>query len=262
MSSTTTVQGMKYSDQLAALLEHAIANGWRVEPNPREKPNGALCYSPDKSQNVIRLSEKGAKFNRAHYENIRREFYRAGLPPLPGDAGPIRVATADAAEDIDLEPGQSITDLREVFAALADPARGNSLVDMCADPATAPSVIGVLVEGLAGQFVNHTHASFAGSLTSTVLRHLHAYSEEAVSRAAAQVEQAMRKEVDDALAMAAEAERRADAEERASLRAAEREGKARQDCAAALRRAEEAEAKAARLEAAIAPLRGLLTTEV
>lgn len=256
---STTIAGVKFSDQLAALLDHAIANGFRVEPDTR--PKGArgnvVIYAPDKDVSPITISEKGAKYNRAHYENIRRELYRAGLPPLPADLanGTHGVVIAGTKEEAlaQAPAGSAVLELGsdDVGALLSDPESGPGFLDNLLTTLAKAGGLG------------SAEADLVGTVSAITYAWAQKYSPDRIAEGVATIgaarEADLRSQIDETLAMAAEAEKRVEAAERAVAKADEREKKAREDCAAALRRAEAAEARARELEAAIAPLRNLLT---
>lgn len=233
---TTTIGGVRFSDQLAALLDHAIAHGFRIEPDLRGKRAGGLiAYPPDKTQSQINVSERGAKFNRAHYENLRRQFYAAGLEPLPTDQ-----TTTQEEDPMTLH----IHDSKSLTAALANPEN-------------RAETVGAMTVNLFEKSPDlKPYSTLAGSLMYTLGIFI---NEGGVGDAASeQVRASMQKDLDEALAMASQHEAtvvRLTAQlEKADLA----EKAARADCAAALDRAKTAEAEATELRSALAPLRAIL----
>lgn len=270
---TSTVHGIRFSDALASLLEHAEAHGFRVEPDTRGKgkPSGLVVYPADKAHSMITVNERGAKFNRAHYENLRRQLYAAGLPPLPADAP----ATAASEEHV---VDDRIFGSAEAAAAAAAAAGGNARVldlgaalDGEADlseylgennehaPAFMANIIGSLSLAI-GQ--SPETGSLVAGLVDVAMRwsadNTGAELDRRIADASAQVSARFSKELEEALAMASKQEATALRAQKALEAAEARETKAREDCRAALRRAEAAEAKAAEAEAVLAPLRALL----
>jgi hypothetical protein len=264
---STTVAGVKFSDTLAALLDHAIAHGFRVEEDTRGKSNKAnavVVYPPDKTLSPISVSERGARFNKAHYENVRRELYHAGCPPLPADAPrqiPGLITANSAAEALaQLPEGTHVVELGALTQDGPLPSEIEALLD---DPEEAPKFIATVVESLVSRAgVGAAEADLLGLLTFATMSWSQKFSPDRINEAAAKAvsvaEAGFKKDIDEALALAAGFEKQAAASDRDAERALAREQKARDDCAAALRRAETAEAEARRLEAAIAPLRAVL----
>jgi hypothetical protein len=253
---TATISGVKLSDQLAALVDHAQAHGFRVEADTRPKRSGGLiAYPPNKEIPPLSFSEKGARFNRSHYENLRREFYRAGCPPLPGEIAGQRVIgagyeTEEDAKRAHEEAGHVAVSIDSLGTDLADAESGTDVLGAI--------IMGLMSSAQVGDAEARLVSSVAELTYSWVQRFGTDRMAEAEERAAKQVTAALQKEVNDALALASDAEARAVAADRAVDKAKAAEKKARDDCGAALRRAEAAEAKARELEAAIAPLRALL----
>lgn len=243
---TTSISGVKFSDQLAALLDHAIAHGFRAEPDLRGKgrnPSGVVLYAPDKDVSPITVAERGAKLNKAHFENMRRQIYAAGCPPMAADPGrTIPVNTGDVVEHV------HIHSLPELDSRLKD-----------ANDEDRAQLLAGLVDGLFGRAgYGEPMSMMAGAVSGALALVIPDVLTRLADSAATSSTAFFQKEVEEALAMAAEAERRATAAEAALAKADERTATARADCGAALERARVAEAKAAELEAAVAPLRALL----
>lgn len=246
---STSIEGVRFSDQLGALLAHAHAHGFRIEPDTRGKRGGGgttlVCYPPDKDQPPITVNERGAKFNKPHYENIRRDFYRAGLPPLPGDTKPVPadVPAPDETDGVTVLHVHNTSDLDRV---LADPDKRTDAVAGMTAALFARSPVLEPVAELAGGIVNEIATWGAVMMEAVVTESL----------AAARAE--LSREVEEALRMASDWEATATRTQNALDKAVEREDRARSDCKDALRRAEAAEAKVAELEAVLTPLRALL----
>lgn len=267
MSATTTVAGMKFSDTLAALLDHALAYGFRIEPDTRGRgklANSCIVYPADRDQSPINISERGAKYNRAHYENIRRQLYRAGLDPLPADQpshglGVIAAETAEEAQAL-AGPDAALLEVGEDVTVSSADGRAMTL-DLKGD--NASHIVGTLVAGFARQMgLGNAEAALAAGVVDEILTWSRTYSPDRVAESAerirAELEAEYRGDIKTALDLAAQHEATAARLTKDIEKADAREKKAREDCAAALRRAEEAEATAARLEAALAPLRAVL----
>lgn len=268
MSSTTrTVVGVVFSDQLAAVVDHAAAqDGWRVEADTRAKrgTNAVVIYPADKDHGPINVQERGAKFNRAHYENMRRQLAHAGLPPLPAETK--AVIEADTIEDArrQLPPGAKAVNLREVLLDLANDEE-NDFVTSSMDPEILPRLMGTLAHGMLDRYGVHDAIALdaGGAVTFAVKTAItaHALSGSNVDATIRAVVAEKEAEVNDALAMASEHEQRADREAAAAARASEKEAQARADCGAALEQARVQKERADRLAAALAPLRAALAEE-
>lgn len=266
---STTVAGTKFSDKLGALLVHALDHGFRIENDTRGKKGAThvLILAPDRTVAPITVSERGARFNKAHYENIRRDLYRAGLPPLPEDEA--RVSTADAAvqsiveatEDDSLVYGDQ--NAAEAAAAAAG-GEAVALSDLDFSGENGAFAYGKLVYIIGQQGgIDRDEAAAIGKVAELLMAFFGEKGTTALEsrirgEVAAEVTGRLQREVNDALAMASEAEATAERATKALAAAEARETKAREDCKAALARATAAEAKAADLEKAIAPLRTLL----
>ena len=244
---TATVSGIKFSDQLAALLDHAVAHGFRIEARTKGRGDEVVVLAPDTDIRPITISEKGARFNKAHYDNIRRDLTKAGMPPLPGDtARPTAAAKTAATKPHTHDHHTKATDqgLTELLAP-GQPDRGDILAG--------------IVRGLFSRSSDlDMFGDLAGSLIYGLVLNADALNEvmaEAVGEAALA---ANARDVDEALALAAAAEKELGQLRSAVDKADAKEAAARADCAAALERARVAEAKAAELDAAISPLRALL----
>lgn len=261
MSATTTIVGIKFSDQLAALLDHAQAHGFRVEPAKGTKPNAVVVYAPDKDIAPINVSERAAKFNKAHYENVKRQLYRAGLEPLPADQPDRIVAGTDRDEVAAASPeGSAIINLTNGFTASSP---SGEVIELDLTGEAGPKLAHHLINGLAVQMgLGKAEQMLASDLVETVLSWAITFAPARIEASAeglrAEIEAEYRGEIKAALELAAENEARALRAEKATEKADAAAKKAREDCGAALARAKEAEANAARLEAAIAPLRAVL----
>jgi len=265
MSSTTrTVVGVVFSDELAAVVDHAAAqDGWRVEPDTRAKrgTNAVVIYPADKDHGPINVSERGAKFNRAHYSNLRRQLAHAGLPPLPAETGAVIDAHSLADAKAQLPPGAKAVNLRELMLNLAGDNE-DEFITATDDPEILPRIMGTICHGmLVRHGVHDALALDAGGAitfamkTAITAHQLQSIDIDAVIAAAVREKDA---EVDQALAMAQEADARYERANNATVKAEEKEQKARDDCRAALAEAREQKARADELEAALAPLRSLL----
>lgn len=251
-SMTTTIAGVKFSDQLGALLDHAQAHGFRIEQDTRAKQkNGIIIYAPDKDVPPMNVSEVRSKLNPAHYDNIRRQLYRAGCPVLPGDKRddtteeiPVSKSTPRKPEGIE-KPVVHLHNQKDLEAALnKDETRADTLAGVIAGLFERAGLASY--EGLAGGLI-YTAAAWADEFRADI-----------AMQAAELAHQATRSEIDDALKLAADAEAEAGRLRTQLERVTKSEEAARADCGAALERARVAEAKAAELEAAIAPLRAIL----
>lgn len=265
---STTVAGVKFSDTLAALLDHAIAHGFRIEEDTRgkAKANAVVVYPPNKTLSPIAVSERSARFNKAHYENVRRELYHAGCPPLPADEPKTKtdlpgVITANSAAEAlaQLPEGSRVVEVG-VLDGIGDDA---DLDAKLRDPEEGPKFIASVVDGLVSRAgIGAAESDLMGLLVYASMSWAQKFSPDRIATATENAHAAMearfKKELDEALDLAARYEKQAVAADRAADRAIKKEEKAREDCAAALRRAEKAEAEARRLEAAIAPLRAVL----
>jgi hypothetical protein len=266
MSQTTTVSGIKFSDQTAALLDHAASEGWRIEPDSRGrgKPNTVIAYPADKTQQPITVSERCAKYNRAHYENLRRECYRAGLSPLPADASPAPtgVVDGDSLEDVQsrLPAGAKSVSLPDLIRSLADGTDSDFIdfIDSIDSPERAPAAIGALVHGLLHRLGVSIPAADAAAMNVTMAVNLALATRVDVDAIVGAATARLETEVSEALAMAQNAEEKYDRANRAAAKAAEKEAAARRDCGEALAQARAEKARADELEAALAPLRTLL----
>lgn len=243
---TSTIAGVKFSDKTAALLDHAAANGFRIEAQATGgrsgKDPGVVLYAPDKDVPPFPVYEVRAKFNPSHYDNIKSGLMRAGMPPLPSD----RTAVPDThieLPDVRVEHIHSNTQLRARLKA-DQPDRGNVMAGVVAgmfqqaegglsrfDGFAASLIYALTVE--AESIVNTM-----SDIASTSVLELF----EADLQAEKDGRAAEKKRADAAIAKLEAADAKAD--------------KARADCAAALRRAEAAEAAAAAAEAVLAPMRG------
>lgn len=249
---TTTIEGVKFSDQLGALLDHATAHGFRVESATNGKRAGTVTlYAPDKDVAPIAVNERGAKFNRAHYENIRRDLYRAGCPPLPADA-----KNDPAAHDAEPPAAAAADDAIDVIHIHNTAA----LDRMLADPAKRVDVIA----GMTASLLNRADAplSVVAALTAGLVTEVATWAEavlpEITKQCLADARLELGREVDEALRMASEWEATATRAQAALDKATEREDRARRDCGEAIARAKAAETEATELRNALAPLRALL----
>lgn len=261
---TSTICGVKFSDQLAALLDHAAsADGWRIEAanTSRGKTGSVVVYPANKDHSPITVNERGAKFNKPHYENIRRDLYRAGLPPLPADMA--------KAQGVDIPP-DAVTygeiDLSHLGVSevieVAGP-KGRDLEDVMKDSKEHAPLISAIVAGImrpAGY--GDTEIELAARMNALLINHLALQSDVFGAMATRALEEArtlMQKDVDEALALAAENERRANIEARNVERVTQERDKARADCGDALARARTAEARVTELEAVLAPLQAFMS---
>lgn len=239
---SNVIEGVKFSDQLAALLGHARANGFRIEAataKGRAASGAVTVYPADKTHPPITVTEIKGKFNRSHYENVRRDLYRAGCPPLPADA-------RTAADEVKVE---HIHNASQLTARLR------------ADQPDRPDIIAGIVGGVFGQAEGYVGKfdSLAASIAYAVATAAEELGSELTALAADSSATLFQSELDEALALAAAAETRADNLQKELDRADARAEQAVTDCRAALRRAEAAEARAAEAEAAMAPLRAYLS---
>lgn len=263
---STTFAGVKFSDQTAALIAEAVEAGFRVEADTRGKSpanKGVIIYPPDTNVSPITFNERGAKFNRAHTDNLRRELARAGL--TSGD-------DAETKADNPAEPAPAV---------LTAPPKGGKPADgheihirNFADVQTALGsddleVVASTVAALVRGPLNHAPSDSPLPLFSDLLGAIgYAVAIEAdtimktvIGVVTERVRRDLATEVNEALGMASAAEAEAERLRKALAKAEASEAQARTDCGAALRRAEEAEGKARELEAAIAPLRAILATK-
>lgn len=280
---TATIAGVRFSDQLAALLDHAEANGFRIEAETRKgRFGGVVVYAPDKTVAPISVQEEKAKFNPAHYDNIRRAIYRAGCPVLPGDK-----RAADETDDADTTdsaaaaferlPGVVLANSREEALAAAPEGAtvielggigmvaddGSDMARILHDEDLGPKFVAEVVLGLMKQTgAGDAEAALTAMVTKTVAAWVTTFStkamEEAVAKAATEIRRGYEKEINEALRMASEHEATAKRATKALEAAEAREAKARADCGEAIARAKVAEAKASELEAALRPLRAVL----
>lgn len=265
MSSTTrTVVGVVFSDQLAAVVDHAAAQeGWRVEADTRAKrgTNAVVIYPADKDQGPINVSERGAKFNKPHYENLRRQLAHAGLPPLPAETKAVIDAHSLEEAQTQLPPGSRAVNLRELLLDLANDDE-NDFITSSMDPEILPRMMGTLAHGMLTRFGVHDAIALdaGGAITFAVKTAITAHQLQSIDIDAvvAAAVKAKEGEVNDALAMAQAERDKYDRANRATLKAEEKEAQARRDCAAALADARAQKARADELEAALAPLRNLL----
>lgn len=276
--STTNIAGVKFSDTLAALLDHASANGWRVEKDTRGRTaKGVLVYPPDTTIPPITVEERGAKFNPGHYSNLRSQMYRAGLPPLPGD-GPalldaIGVATPPPDERIVVAASETEalrglpkgTVPMEIMPGVGF-ARTPELERILTDADVAPRFVGNMTEGLARQAgVGQMEADLIGALVQMATDWALMNGSDRLAETAQRVRDELAVEYEgqirDALAMVEEAEANAARAEKRAEKAEAREAQARKDCGEALDRARAAEARAHELDAAIAPMRALFAPQ-
>lgn len=81
---STTFDGVKFSDPIAALLDQAQTQGFRIEADPGKQRGGSavVVYSPDKTVAPVRVGERGEVGVR-HVGNVRRSLTAAGMVPLP-----------------------------------------------------------------------------------------------------------------------------------------------------------------------------------
>lgn len=245
----TSIEGVRFSDELGALLAHAHAHGFRIEADTRGKrAAGVILYAPDKTIPPITVTERGAKLNRAHYENIRRDIYRAGCPPLPTDT-----KTEPTTEETPMPPRakKSVINLPETVHVHNE----TDLVRALADPETRADVVATMTGNL---FAKDPNLQPFSSLAASVVYAVSLFASDEDNDFASAARAALQTEIDDALKMAAEAEAKAARLQTQLDRLEKSEAKARQDCADALRRAEAAEAEAGELSRALAPLRALL----
>jgi len=249
---TTTIEGIKFSDQLAALVTHAMTHDFRAELDTRGKGGGILLYPPDKEQPVITINERSAKFNKAHYENLRRQLYAAGCPPLPDQQQQPKRAT-----------GRRPANTHEEMAIANEHAvhihNAGDLAKVLADPEVRAHTMGAMVTDLftkADQYI--PVAGLAGGLAYALSVWADDAMDQFIELASQAAKDTLQADLDEALRMAAQHEATAVRLTGQLEKAEERETKAREDCATALRRAEVAEAKAAEAEAALAPLRAFL----
>lgn len=250
--ATTTVHGVKYSDHLAALLLHAEANGFRIEFGGRPRGSGAslIAYAPDKTVPPITVSERGAKFNKPHYENLRRQFYAAGCPPLPADDR----TTTDPEEPTMAKKTTHPTPVNHTF-------RSETELLAAVNGEGGPEALAGIMAGMFAKAEMGPFAELGGAVVYAVSAWARDHKEGLLSAAQAHARAAMQAEIDEALAMASDAEATVARLNKAVEAAEARETQAREDCGAALERARDAEARAAEAEAAIAPLRAFLTAK-
>lgn len=263
---STTIAGVRFSDTLAALLDHAAASGFRIEKDTRGRTSkGVLLFSPDTDVPPLTVEERGAKFNRAHYENLRRELYRAGCPPLPGDApdddDEVAVAVASEAEAMRGMPEGTVP--MELMPGVGF-ARTPQLEAILGNPDVAPRFIADMTEGLTKQAgLGTAEASLIGALvqvtTDWAMMNSHDRIAGHVESLRAELTGTYEQQIADALTMAEEAETRAVQAENACEKAKAEGARTGKMLTEALARADKAEADAKRLEQALAPLRAILS---
>jgi hypothetical protein len=266
---SATIAGVKFSDQLAALLDHAQASGFRIEADTRKgRPPGVMIYAPDKDVPPFSVQEERAKFNPSHYDNIRRQLYRSGCPLLPGDkrdeeiieSTPVILADSKEEALAKAPPGAVATELPGGIG-IVDDSGGDLRKTLSGEH--GPAFIAQVVLGLtAGMGAGEAEQHLVAAITKTAAQWVQEFSVDAINiatkKAAEEIRRQMSGEVNEALRMASEHEATASRAMKALERAEASEAQARADCKAALARAEAAEKKAADLEAAIRPLRNLL----
>jgi hypothetical protein len=270
--ATTTIEGVRFSDTLAALLDHAAAQtGWRVERDTRGRnAKGVLVYPADPAFGPFTVEERGAKFNRGHYDNLRRELYRAGLPPLPGD-GPALLDALEAPEHVVMAPSKAAalkgmpkgTVAAEIMPGVGF-ARTPELDRIFNDPDAAPKFVASMTEGLAVQAgVGKMEADLLAAIVQITTDWALINGKDRLAETAERVRAELAAEYDgqvrDALAMVEEAEARAERAEKALAKAEAAGSETGRMLTDALARAEAAEAEARRLNAALAPLRAVLS---
>lgn len=254
-SVSSTICGVKFSDQTAALLDHAAHQpGWRAEAQHRRnasKPTGVVLYSPDKTISPIAVYEEKARFNPAHYDNVRRMLYRAGLPPLPGDEARAQTTDpADTTEDTAPMP-------KTAANPFVSPAANEQVITVnglrqLVERGSKGDVADALTGVVEGMFLSAGAHDDTAALASILVYSLKLWDDERTK------DPARSDEVDQAMALAAEAEARANRLEKAVEKADEKTAQAIADLRSWKDRAEAAEASAAAAEAAMAPLRAFL----
>lgn len=248
--ASTTVAEMKFSPQTAELLIHAMQHGFRIEPDTRgrSKVNAVIAYPPDKNLPPISINERGAKFNKAHYENLRRDLARAGMPPLDTDQPtPTPAATPAAKETPEMPATDRVLHLhnaRELDAALTGSERSEAIAGM--------------VNGLFERADLGPMAGIAAGIIYTLAANYDEVRDDMARIAAERAVAHLGEEVNAATELAAAAEEKAGRLETALAKADAKNEKLTADLRAALERAKTAEATLAENEAVLGPLRALL----
>jgi hypothetical protein len=257
-SMTTTIAGVKFSDQLGALLDHAISHGFRIEADTRGKQKGpaVVAYAPDKEISPITISEVRSKLNPAHYDNIRRQLYRAGCPPLPGDERPTTEEETDMSKTTTAR--KTATATKGTEKPIVHLHNQKDLEAALANDETRADTLAGVIAGLFDRAGLGSYDGLAGGMVYTIAMWADEFRADLAMKAAELAYEETRSEIDQALKLAADAEAEA-ARLRTQLdRVTASEEAARRDCGAALERAKTAEAEATELRSALAPLRALL----
>ncbi len=261
---TATIAGVRFSDQMGALFTHALANGFRIEKDTRGKnAKGLVIYPPDPNHGPITVDERGARFNRAHYENCRRDLYRAGLPPLPTDKStPSTQEAAEAAVLADAPPGSRPLRLGgSGFGMVETP----DITEHLDDPTRAPEMIGAIAQGLATRIgIGVAESALVASLVQCVAEWSMTFGEDRLSQLRTEIMDGLvadhKKEMAAMQALAEEAEAARVAADRDREKAEARGAETGRLLTEALAAKDTAEAEARRLNAAIAPLRALMSS--
>lgn len=284
---TTTIAGVTVKDRpLADLLRSAVAQGFRLEPatnGGHPTGSGLVAYPPDPDAAPVRFGVE--QVNPKHVRNVRANLRRVGfLDGTCTTCGALvhaTVTTCDACAD-----GNPTTTPAPAPAAGTAPTTPPEDTDMTRRPGSPRPGAKRKPEHdhlTAEQFVSdptvdhETRCDRIGELTKAlgdaagmsvedsgllglVVRTMASWGldPEVMQARASLHATAGNAEVAEALRLAGEAEDRAVAAEAARERAEAKEQQARKDCADAIARAKAAEAEAARVTAALKPLRALL----
>lgn len=286
MAAATKIAGVPVKDRpLADLLRAAAEQGFRIEEatnGGHPTGSGLVVYPPDPDQPPVRLGV--TQVNPKHVANVRANLRRAGFRDgTCASCGALIHATVTTCDGCaDGTPAPTTPDPRTATTTPTPPPEDHDMTrrpnsprpgtkrkdhdhltaeQYVSDPTIAPEDradrVGELVKSLgdaAGMSVEDA------GLMGLIVRTMASWGlDPDVMQARGELHRTTSaQEVAEALALAAAAEERAVAAEAALARAEAREAQARKDCGDALQRAKDAEAEAARVTAALKPLRALL----
>lgn len=251
--ASRTIAGVRVSDPaMLELLEQAQEQGFRIEEASNghglgKKQAGFVVYPPDSTLPPIRFGVSEA--NKGHVANIRGDLRRAGFVDKP-------VSQADALEAL-LEDFRGRTEgnqQRTVELVVAAYLRAGTGKNEDVVERASYVMAGVAQEtGLneaERELLRGVTLGFFAATTS------HTYADAVALGAHAEIH--AREDVQQAMALAEEAERERDAARKAAESADEKATAARKDCGEALARAKAAEAERDELKRVIEPLKAFL----